>query len=388
MDETHTTRPLGYQPALDGLRAVAVLAVFGFHAAPARLPGGYVGVDLFFVLSGFLITTLLLEEKDRTKRVALAAFYVRRALRLLPALVVFLACYVVCYGLQTGDWPFALASAGVAIVYLSNWVRALGLSGLGWVGHTWSLSNEEQFYLLWPPLLLLLGYFLRSKAAVLLAVAAAAFGVMAYRALGALNGWPPARLYDALDTRADGLLIGCCLAFIYNRNVLGRCPRLKRLVGGAGALSLVGLVAFCLFGLARLAPVMLSYGYALASLAAGLVVMALASEAPGARGLACLLRLPPLVWVGKVSYGVYLWHSLAIYSLKESLPGLSPWLSLPLALAATLAVAGLSFALVERPFLRLKKRFTPGAGAGAARPPVGGSGMRRQAARTLASWAS
>src|SRR5438874_2564773 len=149
-------RSLGYQPALDGLRAVAVLAVFGFHATSSGVPGGYVGVDLFFVLSGFLITSLLLEERVRTGRVRLSWFYARRFLRLAPALVALLLCYVLCYGLWKGDrWPTALKSAGLAAVYLSNWARSLGVNDMGWVGHTWSLSVEEQFYLLWPPLLLL-----------------------------------------------------------------------------------------------------------------------------------------------------------------------------------------------------------------------------------------
>src|SRR5437764_8189485 len=142
---------LTYRPALDGLRGVAIIGVFAHHARVPFLAGGFIGVDVFFVLSGFLITALLLQEAEETRRISLRAFYIRRALRLLPALAVLLGALLLvprAFGMMRTD--AALVST-VSALYASNWVRAFGVLDLEVVSHTWSLSIEEQFYLLWPP---------------------------------------------------------------------------------------------------------------------------------------------------------------------------------------------------------------------------------------------
>src|SRR5436305_8467288 len=198
---------LGHVPALDGLRGIAIAIVVGYHAFGFPL-GGWLGVDLFFVLSGFLITTLLLEEQAATGTVRLRAFYARRARRLLPALAVLLAAYVAISAVRGVDGLAVVARWGF---YTGNVYEAfvpgasLHLVGLN---HLWSLAQEEQFYLLWPAALLL-ALKARRPAVVLGTIALA---LMIYRLALADGGASDARIYFAPDTNVDGLLLGAAFA--------------------------------------------------------------------------------------------------------------------------------------------------------------------------------
>ncbi|MCM3926303.1 acyltransferase, partial [Frankia sp. AiPs1] len=205
----------GRNPALDGVRALAVLCVLVFHMD--SLPGGYLGVDVFFVLSGFLITGQLLAERDRTGGVSLGRFYLRRAYRLLPAFWVLALVgltAVVLLGIGTaGERSEFLDSLAASALYVNNYFQVVRQStGAGWLGHTWSLSLEEQFYLLWPLVLVALcrwPWVARRLPVVLLGGAA---GVALWRNALVTSGAPGTRTYFALDTRADALLVGCALA--------------------------------------------------------------------------------------------------------------------------------------------------------------------------------
>src|SRR4051794_6026981 len=202
------TGRLGYLPALDGLRGVAVALVVSFHfwAFPS---GGWLGVELFFVLSGFLITTLLLEEHDSLGTIRLLAFYTRRARRLLPALLVLLAAYSAIDVARGGQALGVVARFGLygANVYEAFWPGAAGrLVGLN---HLWSLAQEEQFYLLWPAALLAVKR-VRNPAALLTILAAA---LMAYRAGLLVAGASEVRVFYAPDTNMSGLVLGSALAF-------------------------------------------------------------------------------------------------------------------------------------------------------------------------------
>ncbi|MCM3921677.1 acyltransferase, partial [Frankia sp. AiPs1] len=203
----------GYNPALDGLRALAVLAVLCFHMN--ALSGGYLGVDVFLVLSGFLITGLLLAERDRVGAVSLGRFYVRRAFRLLPAFGVFVAVgavLVVAVKTRADQWDF-LDNAVTSLLYVNNYYRVFRPdSGGAWFGHTWSLSLEEQFYLIWPAVLVLLCRRPAARRRLPAILGAAAVAVFAWREILIAAGVSDARIYFGLDTRADALLVGAGLA--------------------------------------------------------------------------------------------------------------------------------------------------------------------------------
>jgi peptidoglycan/LPS O-acetylase OafA/YrhL len=345
-----------YRPALDGLRGVAIIGVFAHHAGLASLAGGFIGVDIFFVLSGFLITALLVQEAGETGRIALRAFYVRRALRLLPALAVLLAALVLlprAFGMMRTD--AALVST-VSALYASNWVRALGVLDLEVLSHTWSLAIEEQFYLLWPPLVAVcVALGVRRRWLMLVALAGIAEATVARVALWSGDeSWP--RLYNGLDTRIDTLLMGALAAL-----ALASLPRLDVLRGRAfRALALAAaLVLAVAMHLCRITAPAMYFGLGtLVALCAALVVVAAAATEGG---ITSLLEFGPLVWVGRISYGLYLWHYPVVVGLLDTHRmarlGVDPAWWMPIQIAASLVLATVSFYLLERPILRLKQRF-------------------------------
>ena len=347
---------LTYRPALDGLRGVAILGVFAHHAQVPYLRGGFIGVDIFFVLSGFLITALLLQEADETGRISLRSFYIRRALRLFPALAVLLGAFVLfprVFGMTRAD---AAMASGAAAFYVSNWVRAFDLLDLEALSHTWSLAIEEQFYLLWPPvvaLLVVLG--VRRKWLILVAVAGIAEAtVMRVVLWHGAESWR--RLSNGLDTRLDGLLIGALaalvLASLSSLDVLRR--RAFRVVVVAAALTLVTVLHS---GRAAAPPMYFGVG-SLVSLCAALVLI---GTFAADTWIGSLLEFGPLVWIGRISYGLYLWHYPVIAGMFENdrlaRLGVDPAWWIPIQIVASLALATGSFYLLERPMLRFKQRF-------------------------------
>jgi len=212
--------PTGYWPALDGFRGIAVVLVVAFNLE-LGLPAGYVGVDMFFVLSGFLITALLLREHDSAQRINLGAFYVRRALRLIPALLIL--TLLLC-GAATLLHPPELArhyyiGSLAALFFVGNWIMALdpanGSLVMGPLAPTWSLGVEEQFYLVWP---LVLGWMLAHRVRIGGVVISGIVASAAWRVWLSYEGVHPWRIYCATDTRADALLIGCLLAVLLARS--------------------------------------------------------------------------------------------------------------------------------------------------------------------------
>lgn len=322
---------LGYRPALDGLRGVAIALVLIGHA---RLPGlsaaATVGVTLFFVLSGFLITSLLLEERERTGRIDLLGFYKRRARRLLPGLFVFLAVIGGVYVLGgVGD-----RVAGVILpplFYYANWHVVLG-GNLPLVGHTWSLAVEEQFYIVWPLLLIgavaLTGY---RRLALVGGSLAAAIAIVRFAL------WDPAnadRVARATDMRADALLAGCVVAFLFaiRPRVI---PRWAMLAGTAA----VGASMLMHGGGLRYTLLLLLVAVG------GAILVAWAATRP-----APLLSWRPLVWLGGISYSLYLWQTPAM-SIARRVIEPEP-LGVVVGILAALTLAITSTRYVERPFLR------------------------------------
>lgn len=357
---------LGYLPALDGVRAAAVAAVLAFHGGLAPWRGGFLGVDAFFVLSGFLITSLLLAERARTGRIALVAFWGRRVRRLLPALLLLLAVVVVVARRLTPATELAALRVDTlaALGYVANW-------RMTWRGgdyfadtgapspllHTWSLGIEEQFYLLWPLVVVLV--LTRFRPVVLLW--AAIVGAVGSTATAAAL-YDPAdldRVYYGTDTRAAALLVGCALAALLTLRATavrtrrpGRHgPVWFRALAVGALLAVVGL-----WTRADGADPWLYRGGLLAAAVAVAVVIAYAVEQPESVP-ARLLALPPLVWLGRISYGVYLWHWPLFGWLNGERTGLSGPTLFAVRCGATLGAAILSYLLVERP-IRYRTRST------------------------------
>lgn len=359
-------RPLlGRSLALDGLRGLALIWVVTYHFTSSRgpFPGGWVGLDVFFVLSGFLITGMLLDEVRVHGRVSLRRFYARRACRLLPALLVMLSVWTALLlafhdtswfaatpgGDGSGD-PVdvgpALRQVGVVLLYGVNWVYALG-SGDAPLAHLWSLAVEEQFYLVWPVVLLLL-----------LALPAARRGwpVLALAAVSATlpflywdGGAGNDRIYFGTDTRAVGMLLGAVAALAWHRR---RSRGSARPAAAARAWLGMGTVLLFLLTVGNI-PLKFLAGPAIMAVAAMQVVPYLVDHPSSPMGR--FYARPVLVWLGQRSYAVYLWH----YLFATWLNPLSPWIAIPVGVTASLLSAHLSWRLVEGPALRYARRFRP-----------------------------
>ena len=330
--------------ALDGLRAVAVCAVIAFHLGGLR--GGFVGVDVFFVLSGFLITAILHAEWTRTGRVDCAAFFAKRGLRLLPPLILCVAG-TAAYGVVTGRGREIAGPAMAALTGTMNYASAHGLVGENPLGHTWSLAVEMEFYLVWPFVFVALCRRLSERAVLAVMVALAAAAATWRIILSVRDGEASIDLtYRVLETRADALLIGAVLAVLIHR---GR-RFTSRTLFALAALTLVA-VAW------RVGPGNLAFhalGFTAVALASAYVVGFLASAGPSTVGSA--LSRPVPAYVGRISYGLYLYHYPIIQALGPDATVRRALIALP----ATIAAAVLSYHCVERPILRLRaKRSRP-----------------------------
>jgi peptidoglycan/LPS O-acetylase OafA/YrhL len=350
---------LGYRRWLDGLRGVAILLVVFFHLQ--LLPGGALGVDLFFVLSGFLITNLLVEEWLRRGSISLKRFYFRRALRLLPGFIVLLLVFIVHTLLTSPPETIAARWHELAVVacYVANWNQLHGAS-LTLLGHTWSLSVEEQFYLLWPVLLCLLLYLKVPRRHILILVIGAIIASAMLR-LGLHNqhrflGGPKIdimRLYAGLDTRADALLAGCLAGLVASWNWLPTSCRFIASIKAASVFAVL-VLAFCLLKRDLCSSQYYDGLFTVVALMTAILIIRLL-VAPSRIG-AAILESAPLVSVGRISYGLYLFHAPVIACFDEDSLGWRHLGTTALAFVLSVAAALLSFYLVERPFLRLKDR--------------------------------
>jgi len=302
-------------PALDGLRAVAIAMVIAYHIDPTIVPAGYWGVVLFFVLSGYLITRLLTSEFDRSGRVDLGFFYLKRGLRLFPGLI------VLCLALLAIGFGWAEVSA--ALGHYANYARIAGLD-LGVLTHTWFLAVMAHFYLLWPLVIAAVPADYRQRVVGLLALAAIIWRVVAIETVS--PGW----VYNATDTNAAALLAGCYLGVAR--------PRTWRFAGW----SIPALLLLMLFPVFGEEGVMFLWGDFVA------VALSVAAIHYAVSGPAWL-ETGPLLWLGEISYGLYLWHYVLLETPFEL------WVTLPLSVAAAAA----SWYFVEKPPLRLANRFRP-----------------------------
>ncbi len=346
---------LPHRPALDGIRALAVAAVLAYHAGMPWARGGFLGVDAFFVLSGFLITSLLLAQWRSNDGIDLLAFWSRRARRLLPALFLMLGG-VAIYALliaQPDELDKLRGDALATIGYVANWRPVL--SGQSYfdqfavpspLRHTWSLAIEEQYYALWPLLVLLFLKLRRGSTGLLMTASVTMLvGSALLMALLFQPGHDPSRVYYGTDTRAQSLLAGAVLAMLLLRfgPVRGFLPKL--------ALQITAVA--CVFILARAwvstsADSVLLYRGGFLLLAAGVAVVITAAVQP-AGVVAKALSLPPLRGLGLISYGVYLWHWPLYLVLTPDRAGLDGYGLFLFRVAVTLLVATASYYLVETP---------------------------------------
>ena len=362
--------------ALDGLRAVAVAAVILYHLGLGWAGGGYLGVDVFFVLSGFLITGLLVEERRTSGTVGLLAFWTRRARRLLPALALMLGALSL-YALAGGpgtNLQTLQRDLPATVFYVANWhFIAIQSSYFAQfvtpspLEHTWSLAIEEQFYLGWPVLLLLVSRLRRwdwrrvaVAAVALLAIASAVD--MARLAGGSTD---LSRAYFGTDTRVFELMVGALLA-LWAESAHRSWTALTRwrglpVLSGVSALGLV--LGFGLLG----GPPrwMFEGGFAVAAVTTALLMAGVTGEGGGP--VRRILSMRAMCWVGTISYGLYLWHWPVVVLLTRASTGMPGWLVDPVRVALTLVLATASFYLVEQPARRRRLRGT----GGLALAPVG-----------------
>lgn len=338
---------MNYLVALDGIRGIAILSVLLFHYRVPYILGGFYGVDIFFVLSGFLITSILLKELAASGTLSFKNFYIRRILRLFPALCLMLLLYGILAFFFAKNPSRHYVDMAIVFFYLSNWTRAFDLKHPAEMGHTWSLSIEEQFYLVWPTIM----YHAYKRLAIkgLFAV------VLALAALATLNRIVLVpfvtydRLYNGFDTRVDTILYGCLLGILFFWKKDTWCPAVvKKIVPYVGW----GGITLNLFIGHVYAQQTYWYGMFMVAISSCCLIFAavMAVESKTKQ----VLSTPLLVWFGKRSYGLYLWHYTINSILKIDQHGLSRTV---LSLLMTFLLTEFSYRFVERPCMSFKGRF-------------------------------
>jgi peptidoglycan/LPS O-acetylase OafA/YrhL len=371
-DTADTHRPghrLPYLPAVDGLRAIAVLAVLLYHSDAAWLGGGFIGVEVFFVISGYLITASLLAEVEQTGSVALGAFWSRRARRLLPALGFFLVgTTVLAVAFAPDVVTKVVVEIPAALIYVYNWF-AIG-SGQSYfenferpsfLQHLWSLAIEEQFYLLWP-IVLLAGLKLIGRRGTFLVVTAGIAGSTLLMASMFVPSEDPSRLYYGTDTRMAGLLIGAALAFLWDPRRARRASTTRRTAParietlGVAGLAALAVTLVVLRDDAVGAPLLYGGGFFVVGIATAMTIAAVVM--PGGR-LAGILGNPLLRVIGMRSYAIYLWHwPIFLLTRPRVDVGLEGLELFALRLGLTLVMAEISHRIVEQPVR--ERRFLAG----------------------------
>jgi peptidoglycan/LPS O-acetylase OafA/YrhL len=342
-----------YYPSLDGLRTIAVGIVLCAHGGVPYFRSGGVGVDIFFVLSGFLITTILSGEWAQSGAINFLNFYARRFLRLAPAL--FLTCAVVGAGMWWLEHRFPGTEIALSLSYTANWALAIYEYHLTWLNHCWSLSIEEQFYMIWPLIIVSLERAVRSPTIKWRVLLGTAVAVAIYRAslVGIYSNY---RINFGLDTRMDTLMTGAALAYFVRTLPGGKLPHtMSKILGrGLAPAAFVGLFAV-INTVTWFSPWMGWIGYVLVS---GASVLVIADLVAGRHSLlAAPLAARPLVFIGKISYGLYLLHLPIYYMIEKLLPTAALPVRLSLKVTISIGLATLSFYLYEQRFLRLKHRF-------------------------------
>jgi peptidoglycan/LPS O-acetylase OafA/YrhL len=359
VNQSVSARP--HLPGLDGLRALAVIGVLAFH--DDRLTGGFLGVDLFFAVSGFLITTLLIDELQRTNTIDLIGFWGRRLRRLLPAVMVLLVVVVIFFRLfaDTGQWIIARNDAPWAQFYVANWHQIS--SGAGYwdafaapsaFEHLWSLAIEEQFYVVWP--LLVIGAWRIGRTRALGTLTGIGIIASFVAMLTIYDGGDPTRVYMGTDTRAFSLLCGAFVALPAIRHAItAGMQKFRRAASGLTAALIVAL-GFMWFTVDGQSEWLFRGGLLAHSIASALLAVLIASSS---NKLSVVFSWRPLAYIGRLSYALYLWHwPVFIICTRERLDVDGLTLT-AIRMAITLALSIASYFLIEQP-IRHKAKWAHG----------------------------
>ena len=357
-DKNRNTAGLPYMPGLDGLRALAVVAVIAYHSEIESVPGGFLGVEIFFVISGYLITALLLEEFNLNRGINLRQFWVRRARRLLPALFLYIGGSVAFAYSMAEDVVPTKGEVLSTLGYVYNWFgifQEISYTDVferkNFFHHLWSLAVEEQFYLLWPVLLLCLQKHINRKVTISLLI----LGITSSAFLMWTMYQPfedPLRVYYGTDTRASGLLIGALLAYIWRP---WSVEKSKLFPKGKDASFLVGIAAIGILVWANMhytllmpdADQLFRGGFLITSTVTAIVIACVVI--PNSY-LNSILGLAPFVWIGKRSYGLYLWHWPVFQLTRERVDvDINGWELFAVRMFVTLVLVEISYQCIERP---------------------------------------
>jgi len=355
-----TARGIRYIPAIDGLRAVAVIAVMLYHLGFKWIPGGFLGVDLFFVISGYVITRLLLDSIQRSGGLDLRAFYIARVRRLLPPLVFMIITTTIVVGLWApdtmrrflGDAPFALfGGMNWWLVFRhTDYFEAIGRPPL--LQHTWSLGVEAQFYLVWPLILLLvLKYFGKNKipgAALIIAAFSGIALLFVSLQVDAASASQVSHVYFGTDTHSIGLFLGAALAVSWIPQNLQETVNQKAqdFIDGIGVFGFLGIIAAFLF-VDETDPTLYKLAFPLAGIFGCAIITSIVH--PASR-FAPILSSKPFVWIGERSYAIYLWHWVIFQVTRPDfdLEG-ADWALYALRILIVFALADISLRIVELP---------------------------------------
>ncbi|HUC06335.1 MAG TPA: acyltransferase [Acidimicrobiales bacterium] len=343
--------------SLDGIRAWALIFMLFYHFGRNLPKGGFLTIDMFFVLSGFLITSLLLGEREKRGVIRFGNFYARRALRLLPCIIAVLI-FVTIASLVFGQRALShqtLTTVPFTLFYVANWVQAFGhVNQLGMLDHTWSLSLEEQFYLIWPTLLLGLLVVAKNRRRMLgVCLFFASLADMGYRAFMVHHNAGFFRVYYATDTHCDGLLMGCAIALWLASRTKPLSEKMQQLSKVAAYVGVVVLMV-ALFTFNPFFVSTYAVSIPIAVFATSAIIVNLVTHP--ARGIDLVLGSKPLVWLGKRSYGFYLWH-WPFYVIVTSYWKVHANRCDVTELALACIAGTLSYKYLEEPFLRRKVRF-------------------------------
>ncbi|PET31663.1 acetyltransferase [Bacillus anthracis] len=303
-----------YMVGLDSLRGLAILGVILYHINFNWMPGGFLGVTVFFVLSGYLITDILAMEWKRNKRIDLKKFWLSRARRLLPGMLVMLVITLAWITIFHSSLLEKIRGDSLAaLFYVSNWWYIYhklsyfdNFNQISPLNHFWSLAVEEQFYVVWPFIISLGFYYIKKQSRMILLICLGAFASALAMAILYEPGVDPSRIYYGTDTRAFSLLIGAVLALVWPSNRLANkiIPKARFILDVVGGIALI-IILVMFWKTNQYDPFLYKGGMVLLSIATALLVANLAH--PASR-IAQFLRFRPLRWVGVRSYGIYLWH--------------------------------------------------------------------------------
>lgn len=345
-----------YISGLDGLRAISVIAVILYHLHVSGIVGGYLGVTIFFVLSGYLITDLLVNEYEKYGTINLKSFWIRRFRRLIPALFTMLILIGFWITLFQRSFLVGLRSEILAAAsYISNWFYVVQehsyftkFSPPSPLQHMWSLAVEEQFYIIWPLILIVSLSFIRKKEKFSLWILGGAIASAIMMAIMFTPGEDPSRVYYGTDTRAFSLLIGAVLAFLWPSGKLKEkvTDEAKKLLNGAGAGSFFILLLMFIF-MHEEGPFLYYGGMLLASIVTAILIATIVHPASH---IGDILSFKPLLWVGVRSYGIYIWHFPLVVLMGAGVDGVDiPLWKTFFIIGLTLLLAELSWRFVEDP---------------------------------------